>query len=65
MTIPNERISIYLENCMKLNASWLEELAKGASPQRVHEISRDAKLVNVVVRALAYQFAKNKLEETE
>lgn len=65
MAIPNERISIYLDNCVKLNISWLEELAKGVSPKRAHEIRRDSKLADVIVKALMYQYKKNILEEME
>lgn len=65
MAIPDERISTYLDNAVKLNLSWIEEVAKGATSQRLHEINRDSKLVNVIVKGLAYQHRKNMLESME
>ena len=65
MAIPDERISTYLNNAAKLNLSWLNEVAKGATSQRLHEINRDSKLVNVIVKGLVYQHQKNMLESME
>ena len=65
MAIPDERISTYLDNAVKLNLSWIEEVAKGATSQRLHEINRDSKLVKVIVKGLVYQHRKNMLESME
>lgn len=65
MAIPDERISTYLDNAVKLNLSWLNEVAKGATSQRLHEINRDSKLVKVIVKGLVYQHQKNMLESME
>lgn len=65
MAIPEERISTYLDNAVKLNLSWLNEVAKGATSQRLHEINRDSKLVKVIVKGLVYQHRKNMLESME
>lgn len=65
MAIPDERISTYLDNAVKLNLSWLNEVAKGATSQRLHEINRDSKLVKVIVKGLVYQHRKNMLESME
>lgn len=65
MSIPDERISTYLDNAVKLNLSWLNEVAKGATSQRLHEINRDSKLVKVIVKGLVYQHQKNMLESME
>lgn len=65
MAIPEERISTYLDNAAKLNLLWLNEVAKGATSQRLHEINRDSKLVKVIVKGLAYQHQKNMLESME
>lgn len=65
MAIPDERISTCLDNAVKLNLSWIEEIAKGATSQRLHEINRDSKLVNVIVKGLIYQHRKNMLESME
>ena len=65
MAIPDERISTYLDNAVKLNLSWLNEVAKGATSQRLHEINRDSKLVKVIVKGLIYQHQKNMLESME
>ena len=65
MSIPDERISTYLDNAAKLNLLWLNEVAKGATSQRLHEINRDSKLVKVIVKGLVYQHQKNMLESME
>lgn len=65
MAIPDERILTYIDNAAKLNLSWIEEVAKGANSQRFHEITRDMKLVNIIVKGLAYQHRKNMLEDME
>lgn len=65
MAIPDERISTYLDNAAKLSLSWIEEVAKGTTSQRLHEIKRDSKLVNVIVKGLVYQHRKNMLESME
>ena len=59
MAMPNERILAILNNANNLSNEWLVELNKGVDSKRAHEIVRDSKLVYLIVRALARQYAKN------
>lgn len=65
MSIPDERIMVYMANAAQMDLEWLKEVEKGTTSKRLHEIQRDLKLVNVIAKGLSYMHQKNMLERYE